>query len=165
MKKKKPSGQYNIDDFDIRILEILQSDASKSTSEIADMVGLSQSPCWKRINKLEELGYIERRVAVLNRQLLGLEVMALIQVKLSEPGRQMLGNFETRITRMPEVLDCYTILGEMDFVLLICVKNIEHLERFLKEGLWSISGIQEIRTNIILSQSQGGGKLPIQPEG
>lgn len=150
-----------LDVFDIKILEILQNDASRTTSEIADVVGLSQSPCWKRIDRLEKAGYIERRVAILNRKKLGLQVMAFIQVKLSEPGRKMLGQFEDSVAAMPEVLDCYTVLGEVDFVIHTCVRDIEHLETFLKERLWSLSGIQDIRTDIILSRAGIKHQLPL----
>jgi len=150
-----------IDKFDLRILEVLQRDASKSTSEIASIVGLTQSPCWKRIHKLEQLGYIEKRVAVLDRKKLGMDIAAFIQVKLSEAGRrQQLGKFEQAVTRMPEVTACSLVLGEMDFIVQVNVYDIEHLERFLKEGLWAMPGIQEIRTSIVLSQSKVSPSLP-----
>lgn len=150
-----------IDKYDLRILEVLQRDAAKSTAEVAAMVGLTQSPCWKRIRRLEQLGYIERRVAIIDRKKLGMDVSAFIQVKLSEAGRrQQLGKFEQAMSKMPEVISCSLVLGEIDFVVHACVYDIGHLERFLKEGLWSMVGIQEIRTSIILSQAKILPSLP-----
>lgn len=153
--------QAEIDKLDLRILEILQRDASKSTSEIAAQVGLSQSPCWKRIHRLEQLGYIEKRVAVLDRKKLGMDVAAFIHVKLSEAGRRLqLGKFEQAVTKMPEVTNCCLVLGEVDFIVQVHVYDIAHLETFLKEGLWTMSGIQEIRTSIVLTQSRITPSLP-----
>lgn len=153
--------QREIDKFDLRILEILQRDASISTSEVARQVGLSQSPCWKRIHRLEQLGYIEKRVAVLNRKKLGLDIAAFIHVKLSEAGRRLqLGKFEQAIGKMPEVTSCCLVVGEFDFIVQVSVYDIAHLETLLKDGFWAMSGIQEIRTSIILSRSTVVPSLP-----
>ncbi len=146
-----------LDEFDRKILRALQEDASQPTAEIADKAGLSQPPCWKRIKRLEKGGYIERRIAVLNRKKLGLDVLAIVKVELGEAGRGRLEKVEAKIANAPEVLSCYLVLGESDFVLTVCVKNMDELERFLKSHLYSMEGIRRLRTSVVV------GELKSQP--
>lgn len=163
-RDRQDRGRPVLDRFDVRILDLLHRDASKSTADVASIVGLSQSPCWKRIHRLEELGVIEGRVAVLNRRLLGLDVSAVIRVRLSKAGRhEHLGAFEQAILKMPEVTNCWLVLGEVDFIITVSAYDLGHLETFLKENLWAMPGIEQIDTNVILSQAPIRPTLPRRP--
>jgi len=122
--------QLKLDNYDRNILKIMQADASLNTTEIAGRVGLTQPPCWRRIKRLEELGLIRSRVALLDQQKLGLNVTVFARVKLAAHNRHLLPEFEEEINTFPEVVECYTMMGEYDFLLKIVTRDIESYEFF-----------------------------------
>lgn len=150
-----------MDKTDLRILDLLQTDATRSTAEIADKVGLSPSPCWRRITLLEEQGVIQRRVAILDRDKLGLNVTVVIQVKLTTHGRQSLTTFEERVRTFPEVVQCFTVMGAIDFVLIVVTTDIRAYERFMREHLSQLPGIQGVESNIVMSMIKDTTALPL----
>jgi len=150
-----------LDTWDRRILEVLQEDCSLSTSEIAERVGLSQSPCWRRISQLQEAGYIQRRVAILDRKKVGLNAQIFAQVKLTAHGRQNLDAFSTAIRGFPEVLECYVLMGSIDFLLRIVTGDIESYERFFFDCLSNVPGVQEINSIVALSEIKSTTALPM----
>jgi Lrp/AsnC family transcriptional regulator len=150
-----------MDKTDLRILDLLQTDATRSTAEIADKVGLSPSPCWRRITLLEEQGVIQRRVAILDREKLGLNVTVVIQVKLTTHGRQSLTTFEERVRTFPEVVQCFTVMGAIDFVLIVVTTDIRAYERFMREHLSQLPGIQGVESNIVMSMIKDTTALPL----
>jgi Lrp/AsnC family transcriptional regulator len=151
-----------MDRIDLRILDLLQSDASRSTAGIAEAVGLSASPCWRRIALLEEQGVIRRRVALLDRELLGLGVTVVVQVRLTTHGRQSLVDFEERVRELPEVMQCFTVMGAIDFVLIVVTTNIRAYERFMRERLSQLPGVQAIESNIVMSAIKDTTALPLE---
>jgi Lrp/AsnC family transcriptional regulator len=152
----------SLDEFDLKILEILQADSSRSTSEIADMVGLSQPPCWRRINKLKEAGYIKAQVSLLDRRKVGLNAQIFAQVKLSAHGRSNLAEFSEAIQSFPEVLDCFVMMGSVDFMLRIVARDIEAYERFFFDKLSQVPGVQEINSMVALSEIKSTTELPLR---
>ncbi len=130
-------------------------------TEIAERVGLSQSPCWRRIQRLTAKGVIEKQVALLNRKALGLNVMVFAHVKLSAHSRDALPEFEEAIRQFPEVQECYTTLGEIDFILRVVTRDIETYERFFREHLSQLPAIQEVNSMIALSQIKSTTELPL----
>lgn len=153
--------QPNLDRTDRKILALLQQDASLSAAEIAEKVGLSQSPCWRRIQRLKEEGYIRAQVALLDRKKLGLNTQIFAQVKLSAHGRQHLDEFTAAIRQIPEVLECYVMMGETDFNLRIVAADIEAYERFFFDTLSKLPGVQEIKSTIALSEIKNTTALPV----
>lgn len=153
--------QIDLDRIDLRILEVLQRDSSLSAAEVAERVGLSQSPCWRRINRLQELGVIRERVAHLDAKRLGLNVQVFAQVKLSAHGRQSLPEFEASIREFPEVLECYTLMGEVDFLLRIVTRDVETYEQFFRNHLSQLPGVQEINSRLALSEIKQTTALPL----
>ena len=151
----------HLDDIDRHILEILQRDASVATAEIARHVGLSISPCWRRIRRLESEGIIERRVALLNRDLLGLEVTVFANVKLSAHGRQSLPEFEGSIEGFPEVIECYVMTGEVDYLLHVVTHDIRAYEVFLREHLLQLPTVREVHSQIALNRTKHTTQLPL----
>ena len=150
-----------MDKTDRRILEILQSDATMSAVEIAEKVGLSQSPCWRRINRLEKKGIIQRRVALLDRRKLGLNVVVFAHIKLSAHGRKSLPQFEQAIREFPEVLDCFTTTGEVDYILKVVTKDIESYEKFFRHHLSQLPSVLEVNSTIGLSNIKSTTQLPL----
>jgi len=150
-----------LDTFDLKILDVLQKDATKPTTEIADEVGLSQAPCWRRIQRLREAGYIRGQVALLDRQKLGLTAHIFAHVKLNAHGRSNLTGFVDAIRQFPEVLDCYVLMGAVDFMLRVVTKDIEAYERFFFDKLSQVPGVQEVNSMVALSEIKSTTTLPL----
>ncbi|MEO0688674.1 MAG: Lrp/AsnC family transcriptional regulator [Pseudomonadota bacterium] len=151
----------SLDKYERAILELLQRDASLSTAAIADEVGLSQSPCWRRIDRLEKEGFIKGRVALVDRTKVGLRAQIFAQVKLNAHGRANLDEFTAAIRDFPQVLDCYVLMGSVDFMLRIVAEDIEAYERFFFEELSQIPGVQEVNSTVALSEIKATTEVPI----
>jgi Lrp/AsnC family transcriptional regulator len=151
-----------LDSTDLRILDTLQRDATVSTSELAQRVGLSQSPCWRRISQLETDGVIRRRVALLSRERLGLAVMVIVQVKLASHGWQSLPKFKQKVVSFPEVVQCFMVLGDTDFVLLVATRSIEEYNEFIQKRLSQIEGVHAIESRMVLEETKHTTELPLQ---
>lgn len=152
----------HLDDADRRILSQMQQDCSLSTAELAERVGLSQSPCWRRVQRLRADGVIRAEVALLDRGKLGLKTQIFAQVKLSAQGRQHLDEFAEAIRRFPEVLECWVLMGPVDFLLRVVAPDVESYERFFFEKLSRVPGIQEITSTVALSEIKATTALPIR---
>lgn len=150
-----------LDAHDRRILQVLQEDASLSTAAVAEAVGLSPSPCWRRIDRLEREGYIKRRVALLDRRKIGLRAQVFALVKLNAHGRANLDEFAASIHELPEVLECYVLMGTVDFMLRVVAADIEAYEQFFFEKLSRLPGVQEINSTVALSEIKSTTALPV----
>lgn len=150
-----------LDNFDRRILALLQENASLSTAEIAERVGLSQSPCWRRIQRLKEEGVIRGQVTLLDRRKVGLNAQIFAQVKLNAHGRSNLTEFAEAMRGFPEVLECHVLMGTVDFMLRIVTRDIEAYERFFFEKLSQVPGIQEVNSIVALSEIKSTTALPV----
>ena len=150
-----------IDSTDKKLLSLLQEDASISTSALADKLHISQSPCWRRINRLEEQGIIQKRVAVLDREALGMSVVVFATVNLTQTGRQNLIEFEQMITGHPEVLECYTMTGIWDYVLKIVTRDVRHYEDFVRNTLTASELIRELHSHIAVTEIKNTSALPL----
>ena len=140
---------------------ILQQDASLSTAAVAEAVGLSTSPCWRRIDRLEREGIIKRRVALVDRAKVGLKAQVFAQVKLNAHGRANLDEFSAAIRDVPEVLECHVLMGSVDFMLRIVAADIESYERLFFERLSQLPGVQEINSTVALSEIKHTTALPV----
>lgn len=154
-----------LDAQEIKILEILQEDARISSSDLAEKVGLSQSPCWRRVNMLEEAGIIRKRVALVDRHKVGLRAQVFAQVKLSAHGRAHLADFEAAIGDISEVIECYVLMGTVDFLLRVITVDIESYEKLFFEKLSRLPGVQEITSSIALSEIKSSTALPMRLTG
>jgi Lrp/AsnC family transcriptional regulator len=153
-----------LDRFDRRILGLLQRDCSLSVAEIAKQVGLSTSPCWRRIAQLEKAGVIRKRVAVLDHARLGMEVIAFVNVRLSQHGRENLEDFENTIREYPEVLECFTVTGDTDYLLKIVTRDIQHFEAFLRNSLMTLPMIRETHSTIAVTEIKDTTELPLETQ-
>ncbi len=154
-----------IDSWDRHILAVLQEDSALSMAELAERVGLSQSPCWRRVQRLRAEGIIRAEVALVDRGKVGLKTQIFAQVKLSAQGRQHLDEFSEAIRRFPEVLECWVLMGPVDFLLRIVAPDVESYERFFFERLSRVPGIQEITSTVALSEIKATTALPIPADG
>ncbi|MBJ7417760.1 MAG: Lrp/AsnC family transcriptional regulator [Niveispirillum sp.] len=153
--------QKPLDGLDWRILDQLQRDGSATAAEVADKVGLSQSPCWRRIQRLEEDGIIKRRVALLDRKAIGLNVLIFSHVKLEAHSGDLLTDFREAIRRIAEVQECFVLMGQVDFMLRIVTKDIEAYEALFFEKLSKLPGVREINSMIAVSTVKETTELPL----
>ena len=150
-----------LDSYERKILKLLQQDCTLSTAAVAEAVGLSPSPCWRRIDRLEREGIIRRRVAIVERHKIGLKSQIFAQVKLNAHGRANLDDFSQAIQDMPEVLECFVLMGNFDFLLRIVTQDIEAYERLFFNRLSRLPGVQEINSTVALSEIKSTTALPL----
>ncbi|MEL0636512.1 MULTISPECIES: Lrp/AsnC family transcriptional regulator [Marinomonas] len=150
-----------IDPTDRKILKLLQMNASLTATEVAERVGLSQSPCWRRINRLQQEGFIQSTQAIVNRHKVGLDIVVLVNIKLSSHGRKMLDEFEQAIVDFSEVVECWTISGAMDYSLRVVAKNIGSYETFLRSKLLQLPHIQEAQSHFTMREVKNVTQLPL----
>ena len=151
-----------LDSVDRQILDCLQRDAGLSTAQIAKQVGLSQSPCWRRIRRLESAGVIRGRVTLLDRDLLGFEVTVFANIKLSQHGTQALPEFESALEALDEVVGAWTTTGETDYVLQIVTRDIASYERLLRTQLLQLPTVREVHSQIALAEIKSTTRLPLR---
>jgi Lrp/AsnC family transcriptional regulator len=153
--------QSRIDKVDRRILDLLQREGALSVAEVASRTGLSTTTCWRRIQNLEHTGVIKGRVALLNRAALGLDVTIFAHVKLSTQGRDAIAAFAEAIRERPEVLDCYTTMGEWDFMLRVVTRDIKAYEAFYLDHLSKLPNVQSINSSVTVTVIKETTVLPI----
>jgi len=149
---------------DVHILKLLQRDATASTASIAEQINVSQSPCWRRINRLEQEGLIKGRVALLDREALGMEVVVFATVNLTSTGRQNLMEFEQEIVRYPEVVECYTMTGIWDYMLKIVTRDIRHYEVFVRNTLTTNPSVRELHSHMAVTEIKNVTELPLDTQ-
>ncbi|MBL4603761.1 MAG: Lrp/AsnC family transcriptional regulator [Emcibacteraceae bacterium] len=152
----------NLSDIDKKILTALQQDCTITNSELAELVGLSAAPCWRRIKKLEENGIIVRRVGLLDPKALGLNITAFANVKLSHIQEDALEEFEAAVTKFAEVTECYTISGSMDFLLRVVTENMQTYETFLRKKLLRLDMVSEVNSHFAVTQVKYTTAVPLE---
>lgn len=151
----------SLDRIDIKILNELQQNASLTNVELASRVNLSPSPCLARVRTLEKHGVIDRRIALLDPAVLGIGVTAFIQIKLEKQVQTSLENFTRSIDRLAQVMECYLMTGESDYMLRVMAADIEDLEDLIVNKLSRIPGVSSIRSNLALKRISHKTVLPI----
>jgi DNA-binding Lrp family transcriptional regulator len=155
-----------LDLTDWRLLALLQQDARITNVELAEKVGLSPSPCLNRVRALEDSGYISRYVTLLDPQRVGLKVSVFIQVTLEKQIEPALEVFEKAIRARPEVMECYLMTGEADYLLRVVVRDLQALEVFILQFLSRVPGVGNIKSSFSLKQVKYQTALPLPaPEG
>jgi Lrp/AsnC family leucine-responsive transcriptional regulator len=149
---KDYSVERQLDDIDKMILGELQKDSAISNVELARRISLSPPAVHTRIKRLEELGYVRGYVALLDREKLGYDMLCIISVTLRLHQMDNINTFREAVAKMPEVLECYFVTGEFDYLLKVVVKGRQHLERFLMEKLTPLPGIARIATSMVLTE-------------
>jgi Lrp/AsnC family leucine-responsive transcriptional regulator len=151
-----------LDPIDRKILATLQRDGRMSLADLAQQVGLSPSPCLRRVRMLEEAGIISRYVAMVDQQAVGLPVSVFVSIKLESQREEALTKFGKSIERWPEVLECYLMTGPRDYLLRVVVSDLSAYERFLKQKLTKLTGIASIESSFALEQVKYTNSLPVE---
>ena len=151
-----------LDAIDLHILEALHADGGLSNPDLAARVGLSPSPCSRRVRALEQAGIIERRVALLDRKKLGLSFTALVLISMDRHTPERLAGFEATVVRYPEVQACYLITGQdADYLLMVCVPDLDHYQEFLLNKITHIEGVSGVRSSFVMRRVIETTALPL----
>lgn len=153
--------EIELDEVDRALLASLQADARITNTELARRVELSPPGLQKRLKKLEESGVIAQYVALVNREALGFDMLCFVQVTLQRHEPTAVSHFREAVQQMPEVLECYHLTGEYDYLLKVIVRNRRHLEQFLLETLTPVPGMDKIRTSLVLSEIKTTTAVPL----
>lgn len=153
-----------LDSEDMEILNILQQDGRISNVRLAGQLSISETPCWRRIQRLQKDGFIEGYQAVLNRRKLGFGVMSFIQLSFTRHDDQATHEFETMINGCPEVMSCHNTTGDSDFLLIVVAKTLDEYSEFIDRVLRKIPGITRIKSNISLRELKSSYRLPLDPK-
>ena len=152
----------NLDETDLRILDLLQRDAGLSIAEIAEQVGLSSSPAWRRIERLKKDGVILRQVTLLDHEKLGLTFEVMASVKLQQPTRESLERFEAAIGEWPEVVECVSVTGAVDYMLRIVARNIHAYDDFLRDKMLALGLVSDVQSRIVIRVPKRTTAAPLE---
>jgi Lrp/AsnC family transcriptional regulator len=148
--------------IDRSILELVQRNADISTGEIAEAVGLSQSPCWRRLQRLKDEGYIKRQVALIDRQKLGESFFIFASLKMVTLTPQERADFMRKIEAIPEILECYTLFGEMDVMIKVYSQSMNWFQNFVFNVLMKLPGVQDIQSTVTISELKYTTAIPVR---
>lgn len=151
-----------LDAVDAKILDLLQRDASLSIAEIAERVGLSSSPAWRRIERLKKAGVILRQVTLLDQEKLGLTFEVFATVKLSLPSRENLDTFEKAIVDWPEVVECATVTGAVDYMLRVVTRDMHAYDDFLRDKMLALGLVSDVQSRIVMRVPKRTTAAPLE---
>ena len=149
---------------DVKILSLLQQDASLTAAEVAEQVNLSPSPCWRRISRLEQSGVIEKKVVLLDAEKLGMGLVVFARISLAKNDEASLNEFEQRVREYPEVVECYTVTGSADYFLKIITRDIKHYDRFLRRYLIHMPLVRDVNSNVAVTRIKYTTGLPLETQ-
>ncbi|TCB68458.1 Lrp/AsnC family transcriptional regulator [Acinetobacter sp. ANC 4178] len=144
------STEYTLDKIDRNILSALRQNGRLTVAQLADEVGLSSSPCWTRLKRLETLKIIDGYTANINPKAIGINELFFIEITLERHDDEILEQFSQTLADIPEVIEAHLVTGDYDYLVKVAVKNAEHYERFLRKKLYSIKGIRHTRSTFAL---------------
>jgi len=148
---------------DLRLLDALQRDATRSQAELAEVAGMSRTSCWRRIRDFEQAGIIERQVAVLNPQKTGFQIHVLLAVAMTEHTDANRRDFERHVALLPEVTECYSVSGERDYVLDVVVRDMEAYNEFLNSRILPHAAVRSASSTFALRRVKYTTELPLRP--
>ncbi len=154
--------KVSLDRVDRKILEYLQVDGRLTNQDLAARVALSPSPCLRRVRALEEAGVVRQYVALVDPAKVGLEMLAYVTVKLEKRGKMPVEEFIRAVQSWPEVIACYSMTGEMDYLMRVQVEDLDHYSRFIMEKLLKQPGVIDIRSNFVLERVKDTTALPLE---
>ena len=150
-----------LDRIDRKILQTLQADARLTNQQLAERIALSPSPCLRRVRALEEGGVIRQYVALLDPAKIGLGLLAYVTVKLEKKGKMPVEQFTRAVLAWPEVIACYSMTGDMDYLMRVQVEDLDHYSRFIMDKLLKQAGVIDIKSNFVLERVKDTTALPL----
>jgi Lrp/AsnC family transcriptional regulator len=151
-----------LDTIDMKILALLQQDASLSTAEVADRVGVSQSPCWRRIQRLRDEGFIKATVAIVDCHKLGFNMCIFAQVRMARLTDEERKEFHRQIGEIPEIIECYAVFGDIDVLMKIVAPDVMWYQEFMFSVLMKLPGVQDVRSIMTLLEAKSTSAIPLK---
>lgn len=153
--------QPKLDEIDLKILRILQAEPDINIAEVGERVGLSHTPCWRRIRKMQDAGIIKGRICVIDAEKIGLDVSIFVFVRLSLHSAEALTDFEAATATIPEILQCYTMSGEFDYLLRVVVPSVRDYEKAVKGKLLKLPHVGVMNSHFALNEIKNTTALPL----
>ncbi|MBG9388646.1 Lrp/AsnC family transcriptional regulator [Caenimonas aquaedulcis] len=154
-----------LDRQDVVLLTELQRDSHQTVQQLADRVGLSSTPCWKRIKDMEASGVIRGYTAIIDRERVGLALCVIAEVNLTRHNEDVVVQFEKEVAHCPQIVSCYSTTGQADYVMKVLAPDIKSYERFLHETAFKLPGVTHVRSSVVLKEVKADTRLPIQAPG
>ena len=148
--------------IDLRILEQVQRDSSLSTSDLADRIGLSQSPCWRRLQRLRDEGYITRQVALVDRAKFGSSLYIFASLKIGTLTEEQRADFMRKLELIPEIMECYSIFGERDVLVKIIAPSMDWYQNFIFKIVLKLPGVVDIQSTVTLAKMKYTTAIPVR---
>jgi Lrp/AsnC family leucine-responsive transcriptional regulator len=149
------------DSYSLKILEALQEDSRMTVQQISERVGLSTTPCWKRIKEMEAQGVIAGYTVLVDRKKVGLNLMVIAEINLAQHSEKTVAEFQSAVQSTPQIVHCYSTTGQSDYVLTILAQDIEAYEHFLMKTLFKLPAVAHVRSSIVLRDIKQGSVLPL----
>ena len=149
-----------LDRHDVLLLAELQRDSRQTVQQLATAVGLSSTPCWKRVKELEAAGVIRGYTALVDREKVGLSLCVLAEVNLSRHNEDDVRKFERQVAGCPQIVSCYSTTGQADYVIKVLVPDIKSYEAFLHETMFKLPGVTHVRSSVVLKEVKAETRLP-----
>ena len=150
-----------MDEIDRKILRTLQYDPEISMRDLAEITGLSHTPCWRRINRMRDEGIISERRYLLDEHALGFEIVVFCYVRMKEHTRDHLNGFEKAVLGVPEVMQCYLVTGDEDYLLRVLAKSMNHYEETIKNTLVELPNVASVTTSVTLKEVKNTSDVPV----
>jgi DNA-binding Lrp family transcriptional regulator len=151
-----------LDRRDVDILAELQRDSRQSVQQLAERVGLSATPCWKRVKELESAGVIRGYSALVDREQVGLQLCVLAEVNLTQHNEDTVRQFERAVAACPQIVSCYSTTGQADYMIKVLVEDIKSYESFLHDTAFRLPGVTHVRSSVVLKEVKAEIRLPIR---
>jgi DNA-binding Lrp family transcriptional regulator len=152
----------SLDRHDVLLLTELQRDARQTVQQLAERVGLSSTPCWKRVKDMEAAGIVRGYTAVIDREKVGLSLCVIAELNLTRHSEDVVRHFERAVADCPQIVSCYSTTGQADYVLKVLVRDIQAYEQFLHETAFKLPGVTHVRSSVVLKEVKSGLRLPIE---
>jgi DNA-binding Lrp family transcriptional regulator len=154
-----------LDRQDVVLLTELQRDAHQTVQQLAERIGLSSTPCWKRIKEMENSGVIRGYTALIDREKVGLALCVIAEINLTRHNEDVVTQFEKEVAGCPQIVSCYATTGQADYVIKVLMPDIKAYERFLHETAFKLPGVTHVRSSVVLKEVKAESRLPIQVPG
>lgn len=151
-----------LDRYDRLLLAELQRDSRQTVQQLATAVGLSSTPCWKRVKELEASGVIRRYTALVDREKVGLTLCVLAELNLTRHSEEDVREFERAVADCPQIVSCYATTGQADYVIKVLVPDIKHYEAFLHETAFKLPGVTHVRSSVVLKEVKAETRVPVE---
>jgi Lrp/AsnC family leucine-responsive transcriptional regulator len=155
----------SLDRQDVVLLTELQRDAHQTVQQLAERIGLSSTPCWKRIKEMESSGVIRGYTALIDREKVGLALCVMAEINLTRHNEDVVTQFEKEVAGCPQIVSCYATTGQADYVIKVLMPDIKAYERFLHETAFKLPGVTHVRSSVVLKEVKAESRLPIQVPG